>query len=197
MYMRTDEESEAVAALAMVARMAGEVTSDIYAWRWVVLALHNAVQGFMALSLRHGNGFLALSPRCFAAWMDAYENNGEYPREELDTYLNLYKKVKSRDIGSVGGNRPFTPSGSQGRSIRKLNELRNEFIHFTPKGWSLEVTGLPQICMDCLKLVAFLGWETQNIFWHNQECTQLVKESHAVCMECFQTLRDEYDEARS
>ncbi|MDN5849405.1 MAG: hypothetical protein L0H63_07140 [Nitrococcus sp.] len=177
--MRTDEEAD-----------------DIYAWRWIVLSLHNAVQGFMVLSLRHGNGLLALSSRCFVAWMEAHESDGKYPKKELDTYLGLYKKVKSKETGAIGGNTPFVPKGSEGRSIRKLNALRKDFIHFTPKGWSLEVSGLPKIGIDCLRLIAFLGWETQNVFWHSQKCVQLAKTNHAKCLAQLEALNGEYREGR-
>ena len=169
MYLRTDEESEVAEAICMASRTADNLERDINSWRWVVIALHNAVQGFMVLSLRHGNGLLALSDESYTKWMEAHENNSTYPRnEKLDGYLNLYKKVKSSELGTIGGNKNFIPKGTQGRSIKKLNEIRNEFIHFTPKGWSLEVDGLPSICMDCVAFIEFLGWDTENIFWHKQ-----------------------------
>jgi len=28
-------------------------------------------------------------------------------------------------------------------AVKKLNELRNQFVHFAPKGWSLDLLGLP------------------------------------------------------
>ena len=62
--------------------------------------------------------------------------------------------------------RPFKPSGTQERSIGQLNRLRNEFIHFVPKGWSLEVSGLPQIVGDCLNAISFLVFECGNVIWH-------------------------------
>ena len=170
MYYRTDEETEAADALAVAARFAGELASDMRMWRWIIIALHNAVQGFMVLSLRHGNGLLALTDDSAAEWLKAYEQDAkEFPNEQLDSYLGLYKKVKSSKWGTVGGNRRFVPQGTQGRSIRKLNRIRNDFIHFTPKGWSLELAGLPQISLDALAVVSFLGWETTNIHWHDEE----------------------------
>lgn len=178
MYLRTDEESEAAEAICMASRTADDLERDINSWRWVVLALHNAVQGFMVLSLRHGNGLLALSDKSCKEWMEAYENNGPYPRnEKLDRYLNLYKKVKSNELGTIGGNKKFIPKGTQGKSIKKLNEIRNGFIHFTPKGWSFSVDGLPRICVDCSALIEFLGWETENIFWHEPN----YKEQSQLC----------------
>lgn len=130
----------------------------------------------MVLSLRHGNGLAALSEDSYAEWMDAYEKGGPYPDEKLDSYLNLYKKVKSKDYGGLGGNKRFIPKGTQGRNIKRLNAIRNDFIHFTPKGWSLEVDGLPQICLDSIRLIEFLGWESENIFWHSQKLKERSKD---------------------
>ena len=187
MYLRTDEEEEATEALCMASRLADGLDRDLGMWRWVIIALHSALQGFMVLSLRHGNGLLALSDKSYEEWMQAHEKGGPYPsREKLDSYIGLYKKVKNADIGQLEGNVRFEPKGTEGRSIKKLDELRNEFIHFTPKGWSLEVDGLPSICIDCLRLVAFLGWETDNIFWHepsHRERAQL----------CWRKLRDQME----
>jgi len=69
-------------------------------------------------------------------------------------------------MGMYVNSRSFKPSGTQDRSIKKLNSLRNEFIHFVPKGWSLEVSGLPQIVDDCLDVIFFLGFECGNVIWH-------------------------------
>ena len=173
MYLRTDEETEAADALCMAAQLAKDLEHKPNLWRWLIIALHNAVQGFMVLSLRHGNGLAALSEQSFTEWMEAHEKGGPYPaKEKLDSYLNLYKKVKSKDYGQIGGNRRFVPKGTQGKSIKRLDTLRNEFIHFTPKGWSLELDGLPGICLDCIGLVRFLGWETSNIFWHEPQAKE-------------------------
>lgn len=188
MYLRTDEESEAAEALCMATRLADDLETDHSMWRWVIVAMHNAVQGFMVLSLRHGNGLLALSDKSFKEWMEAHEKGGPYPRKEkLDTYMGLYRKIKSTELGRLGGNQRFMPKDAEGKSIKKLNDLRNEFIHFTPKGWSLEVDGLPRICTDCLRLVEFLGWETENIFWHEprhreraQLCCRKLREQMAT-----------------
>ena len=49
-----------------------------------------------------------------------------------------------------GLSQAFKP-GTQGRSVKQLNKLRNEFIHFVPKGWSLEVDA--RIVDDCLNVI--------------------------------------------
>lgn len=39
----------------------------------------------------------------------------------------------------------FQPRGTQRASIKTLNRLRNEFVHFTPRVWALELNGVPVI----------------------------------------------------
>lgn len=176
-YLRTDEELEAANAMDMAARFASGIADDLHLWRWVIIALHNVAQGVMVLSLRHGNGLLALNPNSYAEWMTAYERHEPAPPEKLDTYLNLYKKVKHKHWGQVGGNVRFVPSGKEGPDIKKLNALRNEFIHFAPKGWSLQVDGLPRICLSVSRMISFLAIETPNVFWHNEAARDRLRES--------------------
>lgn len=186
MYLRTDEESEVANALRMAAHFTAELENDPALWRWIIIALHNAAQGMMVLSLRHGNGFLALTDECFKATIEAYNSDSPSPRQKLDTYLNLYSKVKSPNTGQVGGNKRFSPKETQGTSIKRLNSFRNEFSHFTPKGWSLELDGLPRICRDVIALISFLGWQTQNVFWHDEGAraeSQTSAEAFVVAMD--------------
>jgi len=191
-YLRTDEEIEAANAMHMAAGFASGIAADLHLWRWVIIALHNAAQGVMVLSLRHGNGLLALSPESHAEWMAAYERHEPPPPERLDTYLNLYKKVKHKERGQVGGNVRFTPQGSEGADIKKLNAFRNEFIHFTPKGWSLQVNGLPRICLSVGRLISFLAIETTNVFWHSEAARDRLQQSHGSFAASMRELQAHY-----
>lgn len=192
MYLRTDEEAEAANAMEMAARFSDDLEHDARLWRWVIIALHNAAQGLMVLSLRHGNGLLGLKDECFKQWMEAHENQIPYPVEKLDSYLNLYRKVKDTETGQVCGNQRFVAKGAEGGHIKRLNSLRNEFIHFTPKGWSLEVDGLPQICRDVSRLISFLGWETHNVFWHSEQSKAEAMVAHKRFVNAMQRLEQHY-----
>jgi hypothetical protein len=97
------------------------------------------------------------------------------PEDRLDSYENLYKKAKSDRMLLFGHSKKFSPIGSQGSSIKRLKELRDEFIHFVPKGWSLEVSGLPEIFEDCINFIEFLGWNCGNVFWHKDEIESRAK----------------------
>ena len=63
----------------------------------------------------------------------------------------------------------FLPNGNESRSVRKLNRLRNTFIHFMPQGWSLELSGMPDICLDCLSIVARLDEDSLCMRWDTSD----------------------------
>jgi hypothetical protein len=168
LWLRTDEHEEAVSALEMIAESSALVLKDSYRWKWVLIATHNALQGFMVLALRQGNGLKALKDHIAAKWLKAYREGGEYPIEQLDSFLNLYKKVKSDQMICFVHSQSFSAKNSHDKSVKKLNSFRNEFIHFVPKGWSLELTGLPEICLDCLEVAEFLGWQSGNVPWYEE-----------------------------
>ena len=79
-YLRTDEREEAVRSLEWAEQQANAISEDPYQWKWVLIALHNAVQGFMVLALWNGNGLLTLRDKVAVKWLDAYNNGGPYLR---------------------------------------------------------------------------------------------------------------------
>ena len=166
LYLRTDEQEEAVRSLEWAELQTRSVASDPYVWKWVFVSLHNAAQGFMVLSLWNGNGLLSLRPKVAAKWLKAYENGGPFPTEKLDEFLNLYAKVKDPGNFSTVGSTPFAPGARHDQSLEQLNSIRNTFTHFTPKGWALELAGLPGICLDTIGLMRFLGITSTAILWH-------------------------------
>ena len=167
-FLRTSEHEEAVRSLEWAELQARGLETDPYLWKWVIIALHNATQGFMVLALWNGNGLLTLRPHVAEKWLKAYENGGPFPAEKLDDFLKLYAKVKDGNNFHTGGAGPFKPTSTADGSLELLNELRNEFTHFTPKGWSLELAGLPRMCLDALVLVEFLGWQSTAVTWYRR-----------------------------
>jgi hypothetical protein len=169
MYLHTNEESEVVNAMEMAVRFAENAFEELHLWRWIIIALHNAAQGVMVLSLRHQNGFAFLNSKSHDARLEAQEKGCVPLFEKLDTYLNLYEKVKRTQIGQVKHNMRFIPFGTEGNDIKRLNSLRNDFIHFTPKGWSLEVDGLPKICLSAVRMISFLALNNLNFIWYSEK----------------------------
>lgn len=107
----------------------------------------------MAFHLGFGNDLLVMTQEDAEAWLEAHESEAAYPESEMDSFLNLYKKIKKHEILDFR----FTPTGQQGSSIKRLNWFRNEFVHFMPKGWSIEMSDMPSICLDTLNIMKSLN----------------------------------------
>ncbi len=162
----TDTFVETVSALEASSDELARVLKDSYRWKWVILALHSALQGMMALALRGGNNLRMLKPKDARRWLDAYESGAPLPADlKMDSFLNLYEKIKSETVLFYVTSKKFTPEGTQGKSIKDLNRLRNQFVHFTPCTLSLILNGLPEMTIDCLKIAVFLAYDSGNIDW--------------------------------
>ena len=166
LYLRTDEQEEAVRSLEWAEIQSRSLAADPYLWKWVFVALHNAAQGFMVLALWNGNGLLTLRPKVAAKWLAAHETGSPFPVEKLDEFLNLYAKVKDPSNFNTVGAQAFRPGARHDLSLERLNTIRNTFTHFTPKGWSLQRAGLPGICLDTLELMQFLGMDSTAVLWY-------------------------------
>jgi hypothetical protein len=176
-YLRTNEHEEAVRSLEFAQTQARLILSDPYHWKWVLISLHNAVQGLMVLALWNGNGLLSLRDKDAEKWLEAYRNDAPYPSSKLDNFMNLYKKTKDKSNFATMGSEAFRADSSHNTSMKRLNDFRNDFIHFTPKGWSLELAGLPRVCIDALDIVRFFGWLSTAILWHNEKHSHRLKQA--------------------
>jgi len=172
-WLRIDEFIEAVNSLELSVELMKGLgqNRDNFQWIWIINTLHNTLQGFMVLALRGTNSLNVLKPKCAQAWLEAYKTDLEYPKQELDTYLNLYKKIKSDNMDLYFDSNRFKPKGTQERSIKQLNRYRNYFIHFIPANMSIEISGFPKIVKECMEIIEFLAFESHNIQWqiHDHE----------------------------
>jgi hypothetical protein len=192
-WIQTNEQEEAVGALEAFARFLPRVREDPFDWRWVILSLHTALQGFMVVAIRDTAGMFPLRDDLAAKWMKAYRSGQSPPKERLDSFPNLYKKIRRKDIADFLQGNPFVPSGTQGCSVEMLNRLRNQFVHFLPASWALEATGLPQICLDCLAIVRYLVHDYRRLLWRDAAHLQRIDGARGRATAILQDLKREYE----
>ncbi|MBW2307814.1 MAG: hypothetical protein JRG73_12875 [Deltaproteobacteria bacterium] len=180
-------------ALEAVADELRCVYQNAYRWKWVILAMHSALQGMMVLALQGSDGLRVFREEDAIRWMNAHESGGPYPDDlKLDKFLDLYKKIKS-DIMLLNVNsKKFLPRGTQGRSIKLLNRLRNEFVHFTPRVFVLVLLGLPSMSIDCLEVMEFLAWHSNNVSWVDTELSGRAKVAFDSMRTSLLALKSEY-----
>ncbi len=188
-WLRTDEKEQAINALQEVKDHLTKIETedDLYSWKWIILALHNALQGFMVWALRHGHDrdvirekFDGKSGKHYRQLYDEWVEGKDVqiPNDLLDTFLGLYKKIKSVDLmeSRRTGGKKFVPRKTEGRSVKELNYWRNRFVHFFPTGLSIPVSGFPHICFDSVNVIQFLFSDSGHIIPDNEAQEQLISE---------------------
>ncbi len=144
------------------------VEEDITEWKWLLIAVHSAMQGVFVLALSFGNGLLTLKSSHSSAWLKAYRSGSPWPQKlDLDYFLELYAKAKKHVLSRVTSQPKFVVTPEHDKAVRKLNDLRNGFIHFGAQGRLIELAGLPIICLRCLDVVEYLGWQSDVVMWRS------------------------------
>lgn len=168
--LRTNERLEAIRSLEKFYQFILEAKEDVYQWKWAIIALHNSAQAFMVLALKGTIDFNVLKPKYKKQWMRYFNSQKQLPMPSektlyLDNFLELYKRTKSDEMNMYVNSKYFLSNPEYDESIEKLNELRNNFIHFIPCGWIVYINGLPRICERLVMFIEFLIVESGNI--HN------------------------------
>ncbi len=215
-YLSTDTEHEAVRALEATAQFLEEAESDPTKWKWAIIALHNAVQGFMVLALQGTWNVTVLRreqrERKLKAQQDYYRARkaGDeaaanaaneimlFGEAELAPFEHLYARIKSPDYGmrQFMESQHFTARPGDDQCIECLNDLRNEFIHFVPSRRRMLLTRFPAVTEAGLYLISFLLRDSKNIHWFHGRDRQNLKPraENAIdrCMASLTRINKEY-----
>lgn len=163
-YLRFTEETNALDYLQRAGQFIQEASTDPKAWKWVILSLHGALYGF-AISAGKGSDYQAV----VKVTKKGYER-----LITLDEALSMCQDAKW--MGTLHGGNSLNLTTSQKDSIRRLKEtLRNNFEHYIPSGWSIEMHGLPRISIDILDVIRFLAVETFRYQHLNQAQRKTIK----------------------
>ena len=188
-WLRTDEREDIIASLRMLSSSCDQASTDLGAWKWIVTGTHSALQSAMAFHLGFGNDLLVARQKDAEAWLTAHENGTPYPDMMMDNFLSLYDKLKRYSILGY----QFAPRGQQDDSVKGLNRVRNEFTHFMPKGWSIELSGMPAICLDCLAIIEELDDHAFPARWESDEQRGRGRTLLSECRSKLEALRDDYN----
>src|SRR5215207_11122447 len=112
--LRTTTNEDAVDSLELTARFLEEAADDPRRWKWALIALYTAIQGFMVLALRgtwavatykpntrkrklgaHYEVLKAVESKDEARIKAAHQKDAKIMAEsDLDNFLNLYARIK-------------------------------------------------------------------------------------------------------
>ena len=141
-YARFDEIENVLSSLDLLAELAPIVKKRRVFWKWIIIAAHDAVQGALVCSIADLTGTSVLdkkSAKKMLDWLD--DTSKKYPGEWMADFTTLLQRAA------------IDMAPSEAKDIRRLHSFRNDFAHFTPKSWSIEIAGLPRIVGVALRLV--------------------------------------------
>jgi hypothetical protein len=181
MWLEIDECSDVNVSLAEVLNCLKGIEGEIGLWKWAILALHNALQGAMVCHLSGTAQLGALHKDLVKKHLEWHERDrrGEIERDDLgvDEVLGirqlvirnpkdyppkirlanadeLFKRLKSEKKRlEHGAGKVIDVTLDENNSFKKLHDFRNDLAHFTPKGWSIEVSGLPDMFLHILNVL--------------------------------------------
>ena len=94
-------------------------------------------------------------------WLNS-GHNGPAPKVYVANFLELLKRARKPNSAGDRSNGRVSISDGELAWLKRLHEdVRNQFLHFQPMNWSLEVSGLPQLGIlvsSAIGEIAQIGW---------------------------------------
>jgi hypothetical protein len=153
-FVHFDEYEDSVAAIELVGSQSVDVQKRPSQWKWIIMAMQNAVQGAMVLALSGTDGCGALAPKSQQrnrAWL--HHLSPDRPPRVMAPYDVLLERI----MRSVLMEGPVPDlSAEDHRNLQGLNELRRQFAHFNPTGWGIQLNYILDIMSVALNLFEFL-----------------------------------------
>lgn len=141
-----------------------QTESEDIAWKWVVLTLNGALYGFAICALSQGNP-------------DNIILKTKPGKEKLINFDESLKRCQDPNwMRTTTRGKTLQLSQQQEQSIRILKtRLRNNFEHYIPGGWLIEIHGMPQIAIDVLNVIHFLALDSGNCYRLKNEQRKLIR----------------------
>lgn len=193
------ENTEPINALKMMKSFVEGLEQDLYNWKWIVIASHNCIQNFMVSALRSGNNLNVLENNSADNWfaeftkrMKSKIEDWKSPKEKLDYFPNLYKKVTSDKMLMYTISKKLETDKNKEEAIEWLNWQRNKFIHFVPSTFLINAVHFPKRMLVIMDIIKFLVKESGNIIWTDSEDKNVTVKLIDELTESFQKLNDNY-----
>ncbi|SCZ11429.1 hypothetical protein [Alkaliphilus peptidifermentans] len=171
-FIRINEKSDAILSLQIIEKNFQYVLSDNKYWKLIIISLHSALQGFMVCALQGTSYFNVAEKKSLKKHIESLKDKSKpYTTVRLQSFMKLYERIKNADELK----NHYVATDECNSAIISLNDIRNDFIHFSPKGWSLSIDGLP-IIMDCsLDIIEFLVFKTIESYQFTNEEREVIK----------------------
>lgn len=173
-WIQTDEAQDVAGSVRHALRASTFLAEDPQAWKWVMLSLHSALQGACVCHLTMTMAPVgALTRQNTGEWLEFFEKRrtdpeAKMPRTHLLGLPDLLKAVrKPNSAGDRSNDRGVAISDAELEWLRDIHgEVRNQFVHFEPMGWSIEVSGVPELARTVSRILSEMlemGWAFRHL----------------------------------
>jgi len=162
-YTRFSEESNALDYLEKTIEFIHRAEANPTDWKWVILALHGALYGFMICALK------GTDP-------DRVVRTNKKREKRLISFSQALEYCQDpQHMNMTTSSQVLCLTHHQRCSIDVMQEYyRNAFAHYQPCLWSVELHVLPEFVIDGLEVARFLALETGNyIHLTAQDCERI------------------------
>jgi hypothetical protein len=156
-YLHLTEEINALDYLEQAYHYIQQTENIDIAWKWVVITLHGALYGFSICALK-GTDYARVTTKNRKGVERLISFNEALKRCQDQRWMHMTAMSKHLQL-----------SGQQKKYIKILKDLfRNNFEHYIPKFWSIELHVMPQMTINILNIIRFLALETSPYIHLNQ-----------------------------
>ena len=153
-FIQFDRMSDALTSLEEFCDCVDSTHHQPRRWKFAIISIHNALQGYVCISLSNGSSFHTWKEKHLVRWLKAYKEGKQLPNPQLDIFMNLFDKL-------------FLKRGSISRDdIVWLNEARNSFTHFNQDGYSLCHESAYICCLAALEAIKLTPTLSSGIFFY-------------------------------
>jgi hypothetical protein len=146
-WLRIDEHSDVLASTDLLALLAPRLDRQPRDWKWAILAAQNGMQGSIVCAIQDSTRTNVLTRKSSAEvlkWLETPQ--GASPKEQLADFATLLRRFRKTCPGSLSADQYC-------RTLKLHRTFRNQFAHFVPSHWSVEVAMLPELLLSAIDLI--------------------------------------------
>nr|WP_321444591.1 hypothetical protein [uncultured Cohaesibacter sp.] len=173
-WVSMDEAEDVACSIRHALRCMNFVEEDPQAWKWVILALHAALQGACVCHLTSTAGPIgAVTKKNTGEWINYFEESRSNPsavrpRTKLLNLPELLKEIRKPNTqGGSFNSKGIQISDAELAWLKRIHEeFRNRYSHFSPAGWSFEISGVPAIAQLVVRIIRDIqisGWAFRHL----------------------------------
>lgn len=183
-FLRFNEKSNIYDSLEKLEFFLDQTQYDLNFWKWAIIALHNSLYGSMILCLTRTNptSIIEIDKELEDKLNKIYKidklninSTNHVPKiclhGKIISFLKSFKRIQQQKYMRMNtSSNIFNSAQRHIESTKFLNsELRNQFLHFSPMGWSISTLDFKNVFNDCLEIIKFCILRSGNVLLEEEE----------------------------